>query len=56
MGKEKAPPREPDLMPRDLVVSVEGKKAVLISVYLGHGSDTCSVGYLKQARQGQMLL
>lgn len=56
VGKEKAPLREPDLMPRDLVVSVEGEKAVWKSVYLGHGSDTCSVGYLKQARQGQMLL
>lgn len=56
VGKEKTPLREPDLMPRDLVVSVEGEKAIWKPMCLGHGSDTRSVGYLKQTRQGQMLL
>lgn len=53
---EGSPGGEPDLMPGDLVLSVEGEKAIWKPVYLGHGSDTCSVGHLKQARQDQMLL
>lgn len=54
--RRRLPWGEPDLMPRDLVLSVEGEKAIWKPVYLGHGSDTCSVGHLKQARQDQMLL
>lgn len=54
--RRRLPWGKPDLMPGDLVLLVEEEKAIWKPVYLVHGSDTCSVGHLKQARQDQMPL